>query len=88
MRLKLQSLFTRSFSTINKSHIDHRERDIMITSYILDKALALVNQYKSGDLFSIATGEGILIMKDPIDLPKGVVLGIAAVCKWYRSIYL
>ncbi|WP_338708667.1 MULTISPECIES: hypothetical protein [Paenibacillus] len=60
----------------------------MITSYILDKALALVNQYKSGDLFSIATGEGILIMKDPIDLPKGVVLGIAAVCKWYRSIYL
>lgn len=64
------------------------ERDIMTASYVQDKALALVNQYKSGDLYSIATGEGIQIMQDPIDLPKGVVMGIAAVCKGYRSIYL
>lgn len=64
------------------------ELDIMTTSYIQDIALALVKQYKSGDLYSIAKGEGIQIMKDPIDLPKGIVLGIAAVCKGYRSIYL
>ncbi|NUU74639.1 hypothetical protein [Paenibacillus xylanilyticus] len=55
---------------------------------INEKVRALTNQYQTDDLYSIAYGEGITINPDPIDLPKGIVLGMAAVCNGYRSIYL